>query len=110
MLGEWKENKNKNEYDTVLSTKKGSLSKLAANYGIPYQVTINNASGKRLKITPNWSGSTEVANIVLKNAAGTCTLRVILLLALGIIRLAATLPLCPLLFRVRTTVIYTVKL
>ena len=71
MLGEWKENKNKNEYDTVLSTKKDSLPKLAANFGIPYQVTINNASGKRLKITPNWSGSTKVANIVLKNAAGT---------------------------------------
>ena len=71
MLVEWKENKNKNEYDTVLSTKKDSLPKLAANFGIPYQVTINNASGKRLKITPNWSGSTKVANIVLKNAAGT---------------------------------------
>ena len=71
MLGEWVVNKNKNEYDTVLSTKANSLPKLAANFGIPYQVTINNASGKRLKITPNWSGSAKVANIVLKNAAGT---------------------------------------
>lgn len=71
MLGEWVVNKNKNEYDTVLSTKANSLPKLAANFGIPYQVTINNAAGKRLKITPNWSGSAKVANIVLKNAAGT---------------------------------------
>ena len=77
MLGEWvgKVNgtrpfKNTNEYTTVLSYKSGGSECLGANFGIPYQVTINNASGKRLKITPNWSGA-QVANIVLKNAAGT---------------------------------------
>lgn len=78
MLGEWvgKVNgtrpfKNTNEYTTVLSYKSGGSECLGANFGIPYQVTINNASGKRLKITPSWSGSAKVANIVLKNAAGT---------------------------------------
>ena len=78
VLGEWpapvngtRPFKNTNEYNTVLSKKSGSADLLGANYGIPYRVTVTNASGKRLKITPNWDGGATVANIVMQNAAGT---------------------------------------
>lgn len=78
VIGEWpapvggtRPFKNTNEYTTVLSHKTGANELLGGNYGIPYRITINNASGKRLKITPNWDGGAQYANIVMQNAAGT---------------------------------------
>lgn len=78
VIGEWKAAvggkrplKNTNEYESVLSTKTGSIEYLAANFGIPYYITIKNASGKRLKITPDWSGGATYCNLVLQNSSGT---------------------------------------
>lgn len=43
---------NTGEYEGVLQVKEGGLRKHAGNYGIIYHLTIHNARGKRIRITP----------------------------------------------------------
>ena len=54
-FSEWPVSYNINEYVGVVSYKTGSLSVNAGNYGVVYNININNASGKRIKITPDWT-------------------------------------------------------
>ena len=111
VLGEWpapvngtRPFKNTNEYNTVLSKKSGSANLLGANYGIPYRVTVTNASGKRLKITQRLRTSLCRMQLVLGTRLATRPP------VPGITRLATRiLPPSALLFRVQTTVISIAK-
>lgn len=78
-LGEWpaptssgtRPFKNVNEYTTVLSRKASANEWLGGNYGVQYTITVKNAAGKRLKITPDWDGYATCADLVMCNSSGS---------------------------------------
>lgn len=53
---------NINEYGGVIESKENCKSINAGNYGVTYNIRINNASGKRIKITPQWSARVGITN------------------------------------------------
>lgn len=62
-------NKNTAEYTTVLSYKSGSISQHAGNYGVIYNLTINNAAGKKIKIIPNWAAASKACIVYSLNGS-----------------------------------------
>lgn len=59
VLCEWPKNKNANEYSTAITHKSGGNTILPGNYGVIYKMTIQNASGKRIRIVPYWDNPSE---------------------------------------------------
>lgn len=55
VLNEWRPSINKNEYPSAITYIDGGLNILTGNYGVIYKMTIQNASGKRIRIVPDWT-------------------------------------------------------
>lgn len=55
---------NTNEYAGVISYKDGGLAVNAGNFGVIYNISVTNAAGKNIKITPRWDGIRPGASIV----------------------------------------------
>lgn len=74
VLGEWPADrnfKNSNEYTTVLSHKSGSLDKLAGNFGVVYQIKLQNLNGRKVILTPDWGNTMRKSvDIVFKDSTG----------------------------------------
>ena len=69
---EWPISLNTNEYTDVINAKTGGLTLNAGNYGVVYNITVTNASGKNIKITPRWSGRTKASIVYsINNGAWT---------------------------------------
>lgn len=63
-LCEWPQSLNTYEYDGVINSKPGAAKYHAGNYGVVYNITINNAANKKIIINPKWSQDRPYATIV----------------------------------------------
>lgn len=59
VLCEWPQGVNRNEYSSAITHKSGGNTILPGNYGVIYKMTIQNASGKRIRIVPFWDNPYE---------------------------------------------------
>lgn len=63
-LCEWPQSLNTYEYDGVVKSKTGASKYHAGNYGVVYNMTINNAANKKIIISPKWSQDRSYATLV----------------------------------------------
>lgn len=61
---EWPQSLNTYEYDGVINSKQGSSKYHGGNYGVVYNIKINNAANKKIIISPKWSQDRPYATLV----------------------------------------------